>query len=153
MRLGDLLVSLCVRSLDRGESRARAGVVLVCLGHFPTHAAVRQLGVSIFVLLHCYYGVVYILLSLLTSTRVRSYSSTLYRYHDTQAAVVGGAPLLIHRRQCRCRNHLLVGGLPVGLSSTHQCLVLLPRRRRRIGHAIDECWHVRALVRHIHEYH
>ena len=51
-------VSLCVRSSDRGESRSaerRARMVVVCLGPFPIpRIAVRQLGVSTFVLLYCY---------------------------------------------------------------------------------------------------
>ena len=51
-------VSLCVRSSDRGESRSaerRARMVVVCLGPFPIpRIAVWQLGVSTFVLLHCY---------------------------------------------------------------------------------------------------
>ena len=51
-------VSLCVRSSDRGGSRSaerRARMVVVCLGPFPIpRIAVRQLGVSTFVLLHCY---------------------------------------------------------------------------------------------------
>ena len=50
-------VSLCVRSSDRGESRSaerRARMVVVCLGPFPIpRTAVRQLGVSTFVLLYC----------------------------------------------------------------------------------------------------
>ena len=51
-------VSLCVRSSDRGGSRSaerRARMVVVCLGPFPIpRIAVRQLGVSTFVLLYCY---------------------------------------------------------------------------------------------------
>ena len=74
------LVSLCVRSSDRGESRSaerRARMVVVCLGPFPIpRIAVWQLGVSTSVLLYCYIRI--LLLSLLTFIL---------------AAVVGGAPL------------------------------------------------------------